>query len=91
MPYEFSKEELDAQAKRGESFNSMQDFWDEIAWAIDRNGWTSNSTYRQALGILSEMGKLILKEDGVDEKTRVQFQIWVNQAARLEEPCSSSA
>lgn len=85
LPYKFSQQELDAQARGAVEFNSVQDFWDMIAWAVDRDGWTSNETYPQAVSILGEIGKELLQAEDMDEKTRAEAQGWVDRAAAHEE------
>ena len=90
LPYEFSQQELDTQAKGAVEFNNMQDFWDLIAWAVDRDGWTNNETYPQAVSILGEIGKELLQAEDMDEKTRAEVQGWVDRAAAHERSRNSS-
>lgn len=90
LPYKFTQEELDAQAKCAVEFNEMQDFWDMAAWAMDRDGWTSNETYPQAVRILGEMGEELLQAENLDEGVRKDAQSWVRRAAEEEKSGNSS-
>ncbi|KAK2812580.1 hypothetical protein FQN50_001224 [Emmonsiellopsis sp. PD_5] len=82
IPYSFSDEELRKQASKAEQYNSQEDFMDMLSAVVNRDGWTSNDAYRQAINGFAEIATEVLKANpDIDEKVRVQYQQWIDRAA----------
>ncbi|KAH7381813.1 kinase-like domain-containing protein [Cadophora sp. MPI-SDFR-AT-0126] len=83
-PIHFTEEELQSHYRDGEGWNERADFWDSLAGLVNRDGWTSNATYDQALEMFAE-----LREEGLKNltgKERVDFEAQTRWAERKADP-----
>lgn len=63
-PIHFSEEDIQNHMRDGEGWNEQADFWDELEGFVARDGWTSNETYEEALGMFAG-----LREEGLKQMT----------------------
>jgi Phosphotransferase enzyme family len=67
-PISFTAKELENHHQDGEGWNENADFWDSLDGFVNRDGWTSNETYKQALEMFAELRELGLKYLDGDER-----------------------
>ncbi|EEQ83751.1 phosphotransferase enzyme family protein [Blastomyces dermatitidis ER-3] len=84
IPYKFTDEELKRQADSADTFNRHQDFLDQISPLVSRCGWTSNSTYPQAVRMFAEMAREVNQDGNVDEGIKAEFQQFIDKESELE-------
>jgi hypothetical protein len=79
-PIEFTDEELKVHIQDGEGWNENADFWDSLQEFVQRDGWTANEHYEQALQMFAE-----LREQGLQSlsgEERVAFEEGTRWAVR---------
>ncbi|KAH6638995.1 kinase-like domain-containing protein [Boeremia exigua] len=82
-PIGFTDEELEAHLRDGEGWNSTADFWDSVQGFVQRDGWTSNEDYEQALEIFAQ-----IRDQGLESlsgKELVAFEEGTRWAVRRPE------
>ncbi|GAD92083.1 conserved hypothetical protein [Paecilomyces variotii No. 5] len=61
-PIHFTDEELKSHIQDGKGWNELQDFFDNISGFVERDGWTSNEQYADALEFFSGLRRDILQD-----------------------------
>ncbi|KLJ10348.1 hypothetical protein EMPG_14257 [Blastomyces silverae] len=84
IPYKFTDDELKRQADSADTFNRHQDFMDQISPLVTRCGWTSNSTYPQAVRMFAEIAREVHQDGNVDEGIKAEFQQFIDKESELE-------
>jgi hypothetical protein len=41
----FTKDDMANHLKDVKGYNEFEDFWDSVAYIVDRDGWTQNENY----------------------------------------------
>lgn len=77
-PFHFTDEELQIHQADGKGYNEAQDFWNAMSWTVDREGWTPNNMYDQAVNLFAELGKAGLKEL-TGENERAEMTRWAEK------------
>jgi hypothetical protein len=68
-PVHFSKEEKKKHLEEGEGWNEVQDFFDSLSSAVQRDGWTRHETFDDALSLFQDLREAVLTElKGEDRK-----------------------
>jgi hypothetical protein len=63
-----------------QGWNEAQDFFDSIKGLVERDGWTNNDTYGDALTFFSDLRKLGLKDMKGKEMERFERETrWANK------------
>ncbi|WEW58512.1 Phosphotransferase enzyme [Emydomyces testavorans] len=73
-PYQFTDEQIKQHLKDGEGFNTLQDFWDNISGAVDREGFTFPENFDLAVDFFSEMRDIGLEK--LTGRNREEWELW---------------
>ncbi|RMZ82272.1 hypothetical protein DV738_g1897, partial [Chaetothyriales sp. CBS 135597] len=71
-PIHLTEDEVKKHLQDAEGWNEVQDFFDSIEGLVQRDGWTHNETFSQALEFFATLRKVGLKE--MTGKERDQFE-----------------
>jgi hypothetical protein len=83
-PYRFTQDELLGHSTDAENWNAVQDFFDSIEGLVQRDGWTSNEAYDDALKYFSELRQRGLDQMNGEERASFERQTrWVEDEDRL--------
>ncbi|KAI9051775.1 hypothetical protein LZ554_004042 [Drepanopeziza brunnea f. sp. 'monogermtubi'] len=91
-PIHFTEEELQANYAEGEGWNERADFWDSMRGIVDRDGWTTNEMYDEALEMFIELREVGLNELTGEERAEFDKQmIWAQRGPKERLPPQSES
>ncbi|KAI9699844.1 MAG: Phosphotransferase enzyme [Bogoriella megaspora] len=71
-PINFTEEEIRAHHRDGEGWNETADFWDSLQGVVDRDGWTSNENYDQAIDYFAQLREQGLQNLNGEERSEFE-------------------
>ncbi|KAE8143675.1 kinase-like domain-containing protein [Aspergillus pseudotamarii] len=79
-PIHFTESELRTHAEESQGWNDVQEFWDSVASIMNRDGWTPNDLYDDAVALFTELRELGLKSRVGKERENFKEQTqWVEK------------
>lgn len=83
-PIQFTEDEIQTHYRDGEGWNEWADFWDSVSGLINRDGWTSNETFGQAVELFTSLREQGLR--GFSLKESGAFEIEARRGTKQDAP-----